>query len=235
MATKLENLSGSEVLLFCRHGICVQPISIDSSWKCMAMMRYPGNTWPYDDARLHLSGSLWLTVREISKKLLADKCQHYRRLGTHSDGQKCNLVAYCIWPCFILLHYAAYLGGCVTIGLDQYLWVYNALTHHKAVRIIACPRFLQGYAVEGDNYLCRVFAGDDNTWIHHFTATNKRFNMEWKHLHLTREEVSGDTNFGQNAGHHLLGVVECAVDGRTGTLPHQEARKILPRECFPVF
>jgi hypothetical protein len=73
----------------------------------------------------------------------------------------------------ILPHYAAYLGGCVTIGLGRYLWVYHALTDHKAVRMVACPSFLQRYAVGGDNCLRRVFAGDDNTWIHHFTATNK--------------------------------------------------------------
>jgi len=59
--------------------------------------------------------------------------------------------------------------------------------------MMACPSFLQRYEVEGDNCLRRVFAGDDNTWILHFTATNKFSNIEWKHLHLTQEEVTGDT------------------------------------------
>jgi len=53
--------------------------------------------------------------------------------------------------------------------------------------MMACPSFLQGYAVEGDSSLRRVFAIDDNTWNHHFTANNKQFNMEWKHVQLTQE------------------------------------------------
>jgi hypothetical protein len=71
--------------------------------------------------------------------------------------------------------------------------------------MMACPCFLQGYAVEADHCLGRVFAVDDDTWIHHFTVTNKRFNMEWKHFQLTQKWLSGDTNLGQNSDHRLLG------------------------------
>jgi len=57
--------------------------------------------------------------------------------------------------------------------------------------------------------------------------------MEWKHLHLTQEEFSGDTTCWQNADNHLLGVIGCATGGRT--LPHREAREIPPEVYFPVF
>jgi hypothetical protein len=49
--------------------------------------------------------------------------------------------------------------------------------------------FRQRYAVQGNNCL-RLFAIDNETWIHNFTPTIKQSTMEWKHSGSPRKRDS---------------------------------------------
>jgi len=50
---------------------------------------------------------------------------------------------------------------------------------HKCNRTDICPRPLERYSREGDNFLNRIITGDE-TWIHYEPET-KRQDIQWKH------------------------------------------------------
>jgi hypothetical protein len=98
-----------------RHSTCWQPISCNSSCKCMATMWRRGNRLPNGTIHFHLAGTMWWWQSKWTTKFLDDRSQHCTHPGTHSHRQMCTCVAHGTWLWIMLQHCAVYHGGCVTV------------------------------------------------------------------------------------------------------------------------